>query len=179
MILFKKWAQHKVKSCIYCVNQFFCEKRHKKWSQECKQKQSLLFIFCNIFDLLISRTEKIAWWPPVFKSDFYIFSYNEQLRKIYRNFISTFLLYHTSLITFALYIICIKIDELSLWQRRVLYLISSQQRTAPDPKCKLNISSFFTLPHPLDCFISVKDIRIIVLSLQLIGERKVRGGSFI
>ena len=82
MILFKKWAKHKVKSYIYCVNQFLHEKRHKKWSQECKQKQSLLFSFCNIFDLLISRTEKIAWWPPVFKLDFYIFSYNEQLRKI-------------------------------------------------------------------------------------------------
>ena len=82
MILFKKWAKHKVKSYIYCVNQFLREKRHKKWNQECKQKQSLLFNFCNIFDLLTSRTQKIAWWPPVFKPDFYIFSYNEQLRKI-------------------------------------------------------------------------------------------------
>ena len=52
MILFKKWDKHKIKSYIYCVNQFLREKRHKKWSQE--------FNFCNIFDLLISRTEKIA-----------------------------------------------------------------------------------------------------------------------
>ena len=72
-------------------------KRHKKWNQECKQKPSLLFNFCNIFNLLTSRTEKIAWWPD-FKPDFYIFSFNEQLRKIYRNFIDKFLLYHTSLI---------------------------------------------------------------------------------
>ena len=63
MILFKKWAKHKVKSYIYCVNQFLREKRHKKWNQERKEKQSLLFNFCNIFDLLTSRTQKIAWWP--------------------------------------------------------------------------------------------------------------------
>ena len=35
--------------------------------------------------------------PPVFKPDFYKFSYNEQLRKIETNFIDKFLLYHTSL----------------------------------------------------------------------------------
>ena len=43
MILFKKWAKHKVKSYIYYVNQFLREKRHKKRNQECKQKQYLLF----------------------------------------------------------------------------------------------------------------------------------------
>ena len=59
-----------------------CKKRHKNWNQECKQKQSLLFNLCNVFDLLTSRTPKIAWWLPVFKPDFYIFSFNEQLRKI-------------------------------------------------------------------------------------------------
>ena len=91
MILFKKWARHKVKPYIYCVNQFFREKCHKKWNQECKRKQSLLFNFCNIFHLLSSRTQKIAWWAPVFKTYFYIFSYNEQLSS------TIFLLYHTSL----------------------------------------------------------------------------------
>ena len=34
---------------------------------------------------------------PVFKTNIYTFSYNEQLRKIQRNFIDKFLLYHTSL----------------------------------------------------------------------------------
>ena len=53
--------------------------------------------FCNIFDLLTSRTQKRAWWHLVFKPDFYIFSYKEQLRKIYRNFIGKFLSYHTSI----------------------------------------------------------------------------------
>ena len=72
--------QTQSKSYIYCVNQSFHEKRHKKWNQVCKQKQSLLLNFCNIFDVLTSRTEKIAWRAPVFKPDFYIFSYNEQLR---------------------------------------------------------------------------------------------------
>ena len=70
------------KSHIYCVNQFLREKRHKKLNQECKQKQSLLFNVCNIFDLLTSRTRKMARLPPAFKPDFYIFSFNEQLRKI-------------------------------------------------------------------------------------------------
>ena len=97
MILLKKWARHEVKSYTHCVNQFLRVKRFKKLNQECKQKQSLLFNFCNIFDLLISRTEEIVWWPPVFKPDSYIFSYNEQLRKIWINFIGNFLLYYTSL----------------------------------------------------------------------------------
>ena len=82
MILFKKWAKLKVKSYIYCVNQFLRKKHHRKWNQEWKQKQSLLSNFRNMFDLLISRTQKIAWWIPVLKPDFYIFSSNEQLRKI-------------------------------------------------------------------------------------------------
>ena len=34
---------------------------------------------------------------PVFKPDFYIFFYNEQLRKILKNFMDKFLLYDTSL----------------------------------------------------------------------------------
>ena len=99
MILLKKWAKHKVRSYIYCVNQFLRKKHHEKWNQECKQKQSLLFNFCNIFYLLIPSTQKIAWWLLVFKPDYHIFSYNEQqLRKIWRNFIDKFLLYNTSLI---------------------------------------------------------------------------------
>ena len=97
MILFKKWFKHKVKPYIYCVNQFLHEKCHKKWNQECKQKQSVLFNFCNMFYLLTSSTQKIPWWAPVFKPDFYIFSNNEKLQKIYRNFIDAFLLCHASL----------------------------------------------------------------------------------
>ena len=30
----------------------------------------------------------------------------------------------------------------------------------PDPKCKLNISSFLTVPHPSDYLICVRDIMI-------------------
>ena len=44
---------------------------------KCKQEN-----FCNIFDLLTSRTKKIVCWPHVFGPDFYIFSYNEHLKKI-------------------------------------------------------------------------------------------------
>ena len=39
MILLKQWPRHKVKSFIYCVNQFLREKRHNRWNQEYKQKQ--------------------------------------------------------------------------------------------------------------------------------------------
>ena len=74
--MFKKWAKHKVKSNIYCVNQFL----HKKHPKNEIKKQFCLFNFLNIFDFLTSRIEKIAWWP-IFKPDFYIF-HNEQLRKI-------------------------------------------------------------------------------------------------
>ena len=56
-----------------------------------------MFNFPNIFDILNSRTQKISWEPPVFKHDFYIFSYNEQLEKVQRNFMDKFLLYHTYL----------------------------------------------------------------------------------
>ena len=90
MILFKKWAKRpNVKLnyiYIYRVNQFLHEKRHKTWNHEYKQRQSPLFRFCNIFDLLTCRSEKLVWWPPVFKPNLYIFSYNEHLRKIFRNF---------------------------------------------------------------------------------------------
>ena len=102
MVLFKKWPKHKVYSYIHCVNQFLREKRHKKWNQDCKKKkQSFMFHFCNFYDLLTSRTQKIVCWSPVFKPDFYIFSYNEQLGKIWRNFIDKFLSYHTSTLHFC------------------------------------------------------------------------------
>ena len=58
-------------------------------------------LVCSIFgfDLLTSRTQKIARWPPVFKRNFHIFSYNEQLYEIYEiwSFIHKFLWYHTFL----------------------------------------------------------------------------------
>ena len=50
-------------------------------------------LFCSIFVIFLIF---LVWWSPVFKPDFYIFSYNEQLRKIERNFIEKFLLYHTT-----------------------------------------------------------------------------------
>ena len=57
------------------------EKRHKKWNQESKQKQSHMPSFCNIFDLLTSRTQKIASCPPVLKPNF-SYSLYWKLRKI-------------------------------------------------------------------------------------------------
>ena len=52
------------------------------------------------------------------------------------------------------------------------------QGPAPDPKCELNIASFLTLPHPLHCPICAKDIIVTVLLLQVMGDGKVGGGSF-
>ena len=42
-----------------------------------------------------------------------------------------------------------------------------------DPKCQLNISSFLTLPHPLDCFIFAKDMMTIMLLRKWWGYAKV------
>ena len=43
------------------------------------------------------------------------------------------------------------------------------QGPAPDPKGKLNISSFLTLPHFLDCLICTRNYVSIVLLLWMIG----------
>ena len=43
MILFKKWAKHKVKSYIYCVNQFLREKRHKNETKNVNKSS----LFCS------------------------------------------------------------------------------------------------------------------------------------
>ena len=56
------------------LRQFLC------WNM-CKQKQSPLFNL-NIFHLLTSKTEKIAWWPHDFKPENYISRFNEQQKKI-------------------------------------------------------------------------------------------------
>ena len=53
------------------------------------------------------------------------------------------------------------------------------QGPAPDPKCKLNISSFLTLPHPSLCLVCANHM-VIVLLLQIMGGWKVGGrGWFI
>ena len=48
------------------------------------------------------------------------------------------------------------------------------QGPTPDSKCKLNISSFFTLTHLLDCLICTRNFMSIVLLLQMEGVGKVR-----
>ena len=47
------------------------------------------------------------------------------------------------------------------------------QGPAADSKCKFNISSFLTLPHPLDCLICAKDIMIQLFLLQIMGAKWV------
>ena len=48
---------------------------------------------------------------------------------------------------------------------------------APDPNCKLNISSLLTLSHPSDCLICANDIMIIVLLQQIMGGWEGWGGG--
>ena len=43
------------------------------------------------------------------------------------------------------------------------------QGSAPDPKCKLIISSFLTLPHLLDYLICTRNAMPIALLLQMMG----------
>ena len=47
------------------------------------------------------------------------------------------------------------------------------QGSAPDPNHELYITSFLMLPHPLHSLICAKDIMIIVLLLQVMGDGKV------
>ena len=44
------------------------------------------------------------------------------------------------------------------------------QGPAPDPKCKLIMSSFLTLPHLLDCLICTRNVMSIVLLLQMMED---------
>ena len=43
------------------------------------------------------------------------------------------------------------------------------QGNTPDPKCKLIISLFLTLPHLVDCLIFTRNDMSIVLLLQMMG----------
>ena len=51
------------------------------------------------------------------------------------------------------------------------------QGSVQDPKCKLNISSFLTLPYPFEWVTYAKDIMIIVLLLHMMGEWEGWGGG--
>ena len=53
----------------------------------------------------------------------------------------------------------------------IKYFAVTLEEPTPDPKCKLNISSFLTLSHPLDCLICAKNIMVIVL-LSISGRNK-------
>ena len=57
-----------------------------------------------------------------------------------------------------------------------MWLVSGRRQgmltegSAPDPKCKLFILSFLTLPQLLDCFICTKNAISIALLLEMIGR---------
>ena len=44
------------------------------------------------------------------------------------------------------------------------------QEPTPDPKCKLIMSSFFTLPHLLDYLIYTRDVMSIALLLEMMAD---------
>ena len=93
-----------------------CVRKAIKNDSKNVNKNSLSFTFCSIFYLLTFSTEKIARWPLVFKTDFYIIFYNDQLMKILRNFIDKFLLYHTSFKNnfYAIFLKTTHIQQLSI-----------------------------------------------------------------
>ena len=72
-------------------------------------------------------------------------------------------------------IFCFFLDDCLDRQSQWMWLMSWRwhgvltQGHAPDLKCELNITSFLTLPHPLDCPICAKDIMVTVLLLPVIG----------
>ena len=51
----------------------------------------------------------------------------------------------------------------------ILQKVDKGNLPTPDPKCKLIISSFLTLPHLLDCLICTMGTMSIVLLLQMMG----------
>ena len=54
------------------------------------------------------------------------------------------------------------------------------QGPTPNPMCKLNVSSFLTLPHLLDCFSCTRNSVFIVLFLGLMwGWDRWRGGGVV
>ena len=73
------------------------------------------------------------------------------------------------------------VDGLGGWNQQ-MWLVSCRrqgmltQGPEPDPKCKLIISSFFTLPHLLDCLNFTRNAMSIVLSLQMLGGCNSWGG---
>ena len=77
MIMLKKWAKHKVNH-IYCVNQFLREKHHTNETKNVNKNS----LFCSFFVIFLIFWPLELKKPPVFKPDFYIFSFNEQLWKI-------------------------------------------------------------------------------------------------
>ena len=53
------------------------------------------------------------------------------------------------------------------------------QGPTPDPKCKLNVLSFLTLPHLSDCLICTRNSMPIVLLLQMMAGDGLGGGWLI
>ena len=54
------------------------------------------------------------------------------------------------------------------------------QGPTPNPMCKLNVSSFLTLPHLLDCFSCTRNSVFIVLFLGIMwGWDRWRGGAWL
>ena len=80
-------------------------------------------------------------------------------------------------------IFCLFLDDCLGRQSQWMLLMSCRwhwvltQGHAPDLKCELNITSFLTLPHPLDCPICAKDIMVTVSLLQVMGRMGSLGGG--
>ena len=64
-----------------------------------------------------------------------------------------------------------------VWAHGSIWVVSSKwhgmltQGPTPEPKCKLNIPSFVTLPDLLDCFTCTKNVMSIALLVQMMGVK--------
>ena len=62
MKLFKKWAKQNWIIYLLCTSVFSTRYPVKHETKNVNKNLN----FCNILDLLTSRTQKTAWWPPDF-----------------------------------------------------------------------------------------------------------------
>ena len=120
----------------------------------------------DLVDLLISN-----WFGQFFIPVIGVLWYSNMPKHGSSHFFST----RTWLFSHSFTKINIKSLGCHVWQtltksvKKSFWMGMLAQGPAPDPKCKLNISSFLILPHLLDCLISPRNSMSILLLLWIWG----------